>query len=308
MTGSEICKANRRPSVQQQPRGGETCKVELLPTDQLRRLAIKNSYGNKSLPSSPLGSRSVSTNSLDQISSTSPTPTNTPSKSTESLVSVDDSVTPTSTTPLLCTAADKLAMTCSSLDMQQPGRQGGSAGTGSRASPYITRQELLHSLRRTCSNFSMTQSTMCSGNSSYIHHTPRHLTRTNFNNPKPPLSRSAATTPDSILGRMDDDHIDADETRSMVEMTASTRPMLMSPPRRSGSRSNSSVAQQYRRMELLAPPTHSTTPVRQRGGTMKLQVSQEHIACQHAWPVGYGVGTQNLPANKDTFLGPKGVG
>lgn len=308
MTGSDnsSCKGSRRPSVQQQQqqqRGGEGCSIkgELIPTNQLRRLAIKNAYGNKSLPSSPLSSRSASTNSLDQISS-SPTPTNTPSKSTESLLSTssaeDSSLTPTTITPPLLSTADKLvssSTTSRSMQLPQVHQQG--SGNNNRASPYITRQELLHSLRRTSSNFSMTHSTMCSGASSYVHYTPRHLTRTNFNNPRPVLpSRSSATTPDSGLERESDeiDHGDLDETKSMVEMNTSTsRPVLMSPPRRSGSRANvsgmsSSAAQQYRRMELLAPPPQSRT-ARKRVPTMHKvsgpqyqHVLHIYVCCLHA--------------------------
>lgn len=225
MTGSEHSsnspsKSSKHPSTNRQQQH-EGCKTDhQATTDKLRRLAIKNSYGNKSIqPGSPLPSRaSSSISSLNSLSSA-------PSiiKSAESTAAMERQDCKLPPAPSTITAAtDKL---------QIPGQSSSQSHVpGEKYSPYITRQELLHSLRRTSSSLSVgiTQ-TMCSRSSSYIHHTPRHLTRTDFN-PRPAIACSAAVTPDSGLGKSelalredeenedcDGDGHEKDETRSMVE-------------------------------------------------------------------------------------------
>lgn len=184
MTGSDSsggsCKGSRRPRFQKHEL---VHKSELTPTaDNLRRLAIKNSYGNKSLPVSPL---------LSRVSSAGTTST-TPLKSASSLKTAEIKME-------LAQEREKglnstLQPLPSDADVQQKA-----------TTSYITRQELLHSLKRTSSNFSVgqnvTHTTACSGNSSYIYHTPRHLARTNFHTK--PLPRSAITTPDCELEKLE---------------------------------------------------------------------------------------------------------
>lgn len=239
MTGSESpnssSKGSRRPKAQQQ--GEDSCKADV-PTDQLRRLAIKNSYGNKSLsPSSLLLSRAISssTSSLHQL------------EPLRADLKPGDAQCPTSSS-------------LHEKEHQQP--------KNSRCSPYITRQELLHSLRRTSSNHSVgMMQTICCGNSSYIHHTPRHLTRTHFN-PKAPVARSATITPDSGLWSADDVSLPGDklfdrvadsnqETQSLVNMAPPSRQLPIMPPRRSRQKQRS---QRYVGVELTDSPS-SNHPV-----------------------------------------------
>lgn len=226
MTGSDSittpCKGTGRPSLQQQREAGKT---ELDTTDQLRRLAIKNSCNTKSLPGSPLPSRaagaacSSSTSSLNKIPAIpSITIQNQPAGNYSAAALLDCKLPP-------------LPQSSNSTTTERVQPTGPSGHQ--KSNPYITRQELLHSLRRTCSNFSVgvTQTT-CSGSSSYVHYTPRHLNRTNFN-PRPTLSHAA--TPDSGLGEselslglvgdegLDGESYDSQETRSMVDMPQQQR-------------------------------------------------------------------------------------
>ena len=170
MTGSDStasCKGTGRPSLQHQREQTSSKSSELEPTDQLRRLAIKNSHGSssKSLPISSLATRraaacSSSTSSLNQISSIAVHQPPKPAETQSAAALVDCKLPPLPQAASTTTAAEKQS-------------------SSSKCTPYITRQELLHSLRRTASNFSVgvTQTT-CSGSSSYVHYTPRHLTRT----------------------------------------------------------------------------------------------------------------------------------
>lgn len=224
MTGSDSttpCKVAGR-------QGREGGKVELESTDQLRRLAIKNSYGHKSLPTSPLASRKAAPDS-----SSSSTSSSTSSLNQLPAILVPTKPADTSSEILDCKVPSPPPSSSSSSSPAAAGERLQPPRTH-KSSPYITRQELLHSLRRTSSNFSVgvTQTT-CSGSSSYVHYTPRHLTRTNFS-PRPAggsTSRPANTTPDSSLGKYEDegtlpgkyeeegyDGGDIEDTQSMVEL------------------------------------------------------------------------------------------
>ena len=215
MTGSEspnssARKGNIRPnnSLYQQQQQKET-KADT-PTDQLRRLAIKNSYGTKSITSPLMKSLSSSTSSLHLLCDSAPL--NTPASTGRDNAAGD-------------IADCKPQLTLTSTENQQH------ENNGKKSSPYITRQELLHSLRRTSSNLcvvGMTQ-TICSGGSSYIYHTPRHLTRTRYN-PKSAIMRSATITPDSGLQSYQlafqekQSEVDGQETQSLVNLP---RPSLI---------------------------------------------------------------------------------
>lgn len=187
MTGSESSNSNARKcnirpnNCQYQQQQQKEAKADI-PTDQLRRLAIKNSYGNKSITSPLMKSLSSSTSSLHLLCD--PGPLNTSSVSTVGGNAAGD---------IAESKLPQLSLTFTSAETQQQEKN------GKKSSPYITRQELLHSLRRTSSNLcvGMTQ-TICSGNSSYIYHTPRHLTRTRYT-PRSAITRSATITPDSRL-------------------------------------------------------------------------------------------------------------
>ena len=231
MTGSESPNSVSKggpPTKQRQQRGTSTVKIEIMaPADKLRRLAIKNSFGkNKSLsPSSPLSKAlSSSTSSLDSLTGAYPF-----TEPTESEV-------------------DAVSHSCKmQLDLAdgEHGQPRNNAANGKYA-PYISRQELIHSLRRTSSNHSvgLTQ-TICTGNSSYIYHTPRHLMRTHFN-PKAALARSGTATPDSglwtsdvISGEKIFERESCDETQSLVGVSSSSSHGRSSPmvvPRRSKQR------------------------------------------------------------------------
>lgn len=242
MTGSESpsssrCSKGSRPLKTPQQQKEDSCKTEVMaPTDQLRRLAIKNSYGSKTVPpSSPLLlSRAISssTSSLHQLESLT--------------VPVRAELKPDVDT------ADCKKSSIGSQKKKQDDQQ----PKNGRCNPYITRQELLHSLRRTSSNHSVgMMQTICCGTSSYIHHTPRHLTRTHFN-PKAPLTRTATVTPDSGFLSSDEASISGDkafdrfddcaqETQSLVNMVPSSRlspimPPIM-PPRRSRQKQRSPI-------------------------------------------------------------------
>lgn len=230
MTGSESpnsASKGNRPTKQQQ-RGIPSIKVETMaPTDQLRRLAIKNSFGkNKSLPPpSPLSKAlSSSTSSLHD------------------LTGAHAYKEPTEVDAVSC----KLQLDLADAEKSLHGQPRNSSG---KYAPYISRQELMHSLRRTSSNHSvgLTQ-TICTGNSSYIYHTPRHLMRTHFN-PKAALAHSATVTPDSsilpsddvtgekMFGRESCDEVH--ETQSLVGVSSSSSRSRSSPmvvPRRSKQR------------------------------------------------------------------------
>lgn len=236
MTGSEspngsASRGGRRPKQQkqQQQRDREdSSKPDVMaPTDQLRRLAIKNSYGNKSLPPSSLllcRAISSSTSSLHQLepltASAEPKP--------------DDA------------AGEDGKLSSQTKEQTRPNPKNG------KCAQYITRQELLHSLRRTTSNHSVgMMQTICSGNTSYIHHTPRHLTRTHFN-PKASLARSTTTTPDSGLWSSDGASLSGDkvferlddcsqETQSLVNVMPSIRLSPIMSPKRSKHRQRSPV-------------------------------------------------------------------
>jgi hypothetical protein len=223
MTGSEIsnsaCKGSRPSSkVQQQRERSGVVKIEIMgPTDQLRRLAIKNSFGkNKSLsPTSPLSKAlSSSTSSLHKLSAAYE---HAESKETGS-------------------------KTLEDIDMEKEQAQGQTSNGSGKYNPYITRQELLHSLRRTSSNHTvgLTQ-TICTGNSSYIHHTPRHLLRTHFN-PKAALTRCTTINSDHVPGDAGETRGDGTvhETRSLVGIPSPSsglgRSSPMVVPRRSKQR------------------------------------------------------------------------
>lgn len=218
MTGSESpnSKCNVRPNnsvYQQQPQ--KEAKADT-PADQLRRLAIKNSYGSKSITSPLKKSLSSSTSSLHLLCD--PAPLNT-SSTGEPNAAGDIADSNCKLPQLSLTSAENLHQ----------------EKNGQKPSPYITRQELLHSLRRTSSNLcvGMTQ-TICSGSSSYIYHTPRHLTRTRYN-PRSVVARSATITPDSGLQsyqlgfqekQSEVESCDGQETQSLVNLPARPRPIM----------------------------------------------------------------------------------
>jgi len=200
MTGSESSTGtSRRLSIQKQQRQQQDCKSD---ADQLKKIIIKK----------PTISVTDTTGCKVDPSSSSPSKEDVPNKlaDTEVVEKKDCSTM----------ATERLQLS--------PATGAKTHVVGTKVSPYITRQELLHSLRRTTS-MGITQ-TMCSGNSSYIYHTPRHLTRTNFN-PKPGLPRSTLT-PDSALGKSelalngdisDDDFCEPEETKSMVDFPTTRR-------------------------------------------------------------------------------------
>ena len=207
MTGSESSngtthKGGKSPRSSHHHQQRDKTDSSTTPADQLRRLAIKNSFGCKSLPtgSSSLLSKALSssTSSLDRLPGLG-------------AAARSNNVVGSSGSSISSCKLPQISVSLEDAEQQAPQKS-------SKTSPYITRQQLLQSLRRTTSNSRSSGSnsrssggsgggggvrlmqTICSSDSSYIHHTPRHLLRTAYNNPRSCVSRSATTikvTPDS---------------------------------------------------------------------------------------------------------------
>lgn len=283
MTGSEspsksASKGHRRPKSQQ--KDGSCKAADASPTDKLRRLAIKNSYGNKSDPAL-----------LSEDTSSITVPSNAPLQPPEvavavinvllqppevavagnvllpevavagnALLQLPEVVVAGSTTAAALDEAGVCKISCSSdIEEQEQALPQTSSSAGSpKWNPYITRQELMHSLRRTCSNLSvgLTQTqTICSGNSSYIHHTPRHLLRTHFSS-KPSVARSATMTAEDAGLWASDDTRDSDESCDGQE----TQSLVNMPPSRSLVAASRSRGRQVSPLHVgvKLPPSHDS--------------------------------------------------